>query len=138
MIRNPGSAQYALSVAQYDSLSSSSVIKSLTKGVFDGDAPPTIDYPYIVLGEMTEGSDDLLVRYGMELTTATHIWSRYRGTKESKLIGSEVLKVLNRQSLPCADWYIILAKFEGSNTITEGDEVRHTIVRMRYKMAPLP
>lgn len=138
MIPNPGSAQYALSVAQYESLNASAVLKTLTKGVFDGDAPPLIEYPYIVLGEMTEGADDLLTRHGMVLTTATHIWSRYRGTKENKLIASEVLKVLNRQSLPCVDWYIMLAMFEGSNTITEGDEVRHTIIRMRYKMAPLP
>jgi len=136
MIPNPGTAQFALSAGIYKELSTSQLLSTLTKGVFDGDAPPAIAYPYIVIGETTEGNNDLLNRFGMVLTVAIHVWSRYRGTSEAKIITNEILKRLNRHQLPCEDWVVTLATYEGANTLTEGDEVRHAIIRMRYKMSP--
>lgn len=66
-------------------------------------APQTVVFPYVEIGEGQIIPDDTtLADEGTSEFVTIHIWSRYRGMKEVKLIGSEISSLLHNQSLTVA------------------------------------
>jgi hypothetical protein len=131
-----GSSMLELKAAVYRILAGDTALKNMTQGVYDAVAPSQTLYPYVVLGEWTEGPNDLLAREGRECTVALHIYSRYSGSKEISSIFSRVLALLGRSAVTAPSWNVPFGIFETANTLVEDNETQHLIARFRWKLSP--
>ena len=77
--------QFQLQSAIYTALNVSAITDTLSCGVFDevieGDT-----YPFIALGEETAIDYSTVDLNGGEYTINIHVWSQYKGSKETKEI----------------------------------------------------
>ena len=80
--------QFPLQQAIFSALNVSAVTSDLSCGVFD-DVPPSASYPYIVLGEETAVDFSVKDIQGGDFTVNIHVWSQYKGSKETKQIKKE-------------------------------------------------
>lgn len=131
-----GSSMDELSAAVYKILAGDTALKNMTQGVYDAIAPSQTLYPYVVLGEWTEGPNDILSREGRECTVAVHIYSRYSGSKEVKAIFKRVLALLGRSAVSTQNWNVVFGIFETANTLVEDNETQHLIARFRWRLSP--
>ena len=86
--------QFQLQSAVYSALNVSAITTTLSCGVHD-EVVQGNSYPFITLGEETaiDYSTNNLV--GAETTINIHIWSRYKGSKETKEIMDKVHDLLH-------------------------------------------
>jgi hypothetical protein len=123
---------FALQSSVYSTLSNDNTLSS-TYGasVFD-DVPEDTSYPYITLGEdnITEfGTKDL---DGTTNTLTIHIWSEYKGSKETKQIMDRVHDLLHDSSLSVSGFNLINMRFEFSDIMRDPDGItRHGVMRFR-------
>ena len=86
--------QFQLQSAVYTALNVSAITSTLSCGVYD-EVIEGNSYPFITLGEETSidyGTKDLT---GGEYTINIHIWSQYKGSKETKQIMDKVHDLLH-------------------------------------------
>jgi hypothetical protein len=111
----------------------------LSANVYD-DAPdlpagmPLDSFPYVTIGEDTFVPWDTDDQLGTNATIYLHVWSRYAGKRECKLIMQEIDDALNRQSaeLSASGYRFIDCLLEYANVIDGTDgETRHGIIRYR-------
>jgi len=113
-----------------------------TRRIYDSppgqpDGRPLSDFPYIVIGDDTLAPFDTDDSTGASATVTLHVWSRYDGSAEVKLILGEIYTALNRQSgnLTAAGYSFIDALFEFGDVIREADgKTRHGVCRFRINM----
>lgn len=93
---------------------------------------PDADFPYIVIGDTAISewdTDDVL---GASVIATIHVWSRYRGLKETKLIMSQIDTALHRASviMIAAGYRFVDCLHESSSVFTDPDGItRHGICR---------
>tara|TARA_R110000772_G_scaffold24692_1_gene64885 strand:+ start:1571 stop:1972 length:402 start_codon:yes stop_codon:yes gene_type:complete len=123
--------QFALQSSIYTALDVSAITTTLSCGVYD-EVIQGNTYPFITLGEETaiDYSTNNLV--GAETTINIHIWSRYKGSKETKQIMDKVHDLLHDKSLSVTGVNLINLRFEYSDIMRDPDGVtRHGVMRFR-------
>ena len=124
--------QFALQTAIYSTLSNDNNLTStLGAGVFD-EVTEGATYPFVLLGEETAidyGTKDLV---GGETTINIHIWSQYKGSKETKNIMDRIHDLLHDSDISVSGFNLINLRFEYSDIMRDPDGVtRHGVMRFR-------
>ena len=124
--------QFALQSAIYSALNGDSNLTStLGASVFD-DVTEGTSTPFITIGEETATEFDTKDLAGSENTINIHIWSEYKGSKETKQIMDRVHDLLHDSSLSVTGFNLVNMRFEFSDIIRDPDGVtRHGVMRFR-------
>lgn len=123
--------QFALQSSIYTALNVAAITTTLNCGVYD-EVVEGNSYPFITLGEETaiDYSTNNLV--GAETTINIHIWSRYKGSKQTKEIMDKVHDLLHDVSLTVSGVNLINLRFEYSDIMRDPDGItRHGVMRFR-------
>jgi len=123
--------QFALQSSIYSALNVSAITTTLGCGVYD-EVVEGNSYPFITLGEETaiDYSTNNLV--GAETTINVHIWSQYKGSKQTKEIMDKVHDLLHDVSLTVSGVNLINLRFEYSDIMRDPDGItRHGVIRFR-------
>lgn len=123
--------QFALQSSIYSALNVSAITTTLSCGVYD-EVVEGNSYPFIALGEETaiDYSTNNLV--GAETTINIHIWSQYKGSKETKNIMDKIHDLLHDVSLSVSGVNLINLRFEFSDIMRDPDGItRHGVMRFR-------
>ena len=86
--------QFQLQSAIYTALDVSAITSTLSCGVYD-EVIEGNTYPFITLGEETAIDYSTFDLTGGEYTVNIHIWSQYKGSKETKQIMDKVHDLLH-------------------------------------------
>lgn len=127
------SAFWPLQQAVYQRLTSDAALMARVKGVFDS-VPSGQSMPYITIGDATGSPYRAFGVYGEECTLTLHIWSDYKGFKETGEILAELDRLLADTSFEVTGWGTASSFYDFSETLREGDdtlELRHVPVRYR-------
>tara|TARA_R100000734_G_C3319162_1_gene114470 strand:+ start:1984 stop:2385 length:402 start_codon:yes stop_codon:yes gene_type:complete len=123
--------QFQLQSAVYAALNVSAITSTLSCGVYD-EVIEGNSYPFITLGEETaiDYSTNNLV--GAETTINIHVWSRYKGSKETKEILDKIHDLLHDVNLSVTGVNLINLRFEYSDIMRDPDGItRHGVMRFR-------
>ena len=123
--------QFALQSSIYTALNVSAITSTLACGVYD-EVVEGNSYPFITLGEETaiDYSTNNLV--GAETTINIHVWSRYKGSKQTKQILDKIHDLLHDVSLTVSGVNLINLRFEYSDIMRDPDGItRHGVMRFR-------
>ena len=123
--------QFALQSSIYTALNVSAITTTLACGVYD-EVVEGNSYPFITLGEETaiDYSTNNLV--GAETTINIHVWSRYKGSKQTKQILDKIHDLLYDVSLTVSGVNLINLRFEYSDIMRDPDGItRHGVMRFR-------
>ena len=123
--------QFQLQTTIYAALNVSAITSTLNCGVYD-EVVEGNPYPFITLGEETVndyGTKDL---NGGDYTINIHIWSQYKGSKQTKEIMDKVHDLLHDIDLTVSGFNLINLRFEFSDIMRDPDGVtRHGVMRFR-------
>ena len=100
------------------------------------DSPRDQDYPYVVIGDVTEVTSGTFGKHGVDVTQTLHVYSRYAGMREAALILNEAVRVLHATRLTVDGFEPVILWYDGGDAVREPDgDVRHAIMRFRVKPA---
>ena len=123
--------QFQLQQAIFSALNVSAVTSDLSCGVFD-DVPQNASYPYIALGEETAVDFSVKDIQGGDFTVNIHVWSQYKGSKETKQIMDKIHDLLHNINLTVTGFNLINLRFEFSDIMRDPDGItRHGVMRFR-------
>ena len=123
--------QFQLQQAIFSALNVSAVTSDLSCGVFD-DVPQNASYPYIALGEETAVDFSVKDIQGWDLTVNIHVWSQYKGSKETKQIMDKIHDLLHNINLSVTGFNLINLRFEFSDIMRDPDGITtHGVMRFR-------
>jgi hypothetical protein len=125
-------SQFALQSKIFTTLNTDNTLtNTLGANVFD-DVPEETAFPLVVLGEDTTVDFSTKDLVGSETTINIDIFSRYRGSKETKNIMDRIHTLLHDSSLTVSGVNLINLRFEFSDVIRDPDGItRHGIMRFR-------
>jgi hypothetical protein len=122
---------FDLASTVYAALTGDSTLMGLVEGVYD-DVPQDTPYPYIVVGEETTINAGTMTVDGLEHTLTLHVWSRYRGLKETKQIMERIYTLLHNSNLTVTGASLVNLRQEFSSTFVDADGLtRHGVIRFR-------
>jgi hypothetical protein len=122
---------FNLASTVYAALTGDATLMGLVEGVYD-DVPQDTDYPYIVVGEETTINAGTMTVDGLEHTLTIHVWSRYRGLKETKQIMERIYTLLHNSNLTVTGASLVNLRQEFSSTFVDADGLtRHGVIRFR-------
>jgi len=124
--------QFALQSAIYSRLNGDNTLTSTHgAGVYD-EVQEGNSYPFITIGEETAIDYSTKDVDGGELTINIHVWSQYKGSKETKTIMDRIHDLLHDYSLNVTGYNLINSRFEYSDIMRDPDGVtRHGVMRFR-------
>ena len=124
--------QFALQTTIYSTLSSDNTLTStLGSGVYD-EVVEGATYPFVALGEETAIDYSTKNTNGGETTINVHIWSQYKGSKETKQIMDRIHDLLHDSDISVSGFNLINLRFEYSDIMRDPDGVtRHGVMRFR-------
>ena len=123
--------QFALQTTIYNALNVSAVTTTLSCGVYD-EVIEGNTYPFITLGEETTIDYSTKTATGSETTINIHIWSQYKGSKQTKEIMDKVHDLLHDSNLSVTGFNLINLRFEYSDIMRDPDGItRHGVMRFR-------
>tara|TARA_R110000765_G_scaffold41377_1_gene88076 strand:+ start:732 stop:1139 length:408 start_codon:yes stop_codon:yes gene_type:complete len=124
--------QFALQTAIYSTLSNDNNLTStLGAGVFD-EVTESATYPFVALGEETAVDYSTKDTDGGETTINIHIWSQYKGSKETKNIMDRIHDLLHDSDISVTGFSLVNLRFEFSDIMRDPDGVtRHGVMRFR-------
>lgn len=127
-----GSPSFPLQEAIYTRLSGdATLVTTLGAAVYD-DVPDSAAFPYVTIGEITEGPNDTMGRTGRDLTVTVHMWSQYKGMKQVKQIQNRVDALLDRWAVTVSGWSATHMVQEFFETFRDPDgQTRHGVSRYR-------
>ncbi|MGD9879026.1 MAG: DUF3168 domain-containing protein [Hyphomicrobiaceae bacterium] len=113
----------AIDTAIVTALKASAAIKALVGNparVYDH-VPEETAYPYIEVGEVVDTPFDDKSTTGLEHAITLHVWSRYRGRKETKQILDALHALLHRGTLTVSGNSHVLTRFVSNSTFRDPD-----------------
>ena len=123
--------QFQLQTAIYTALNVSAITTTLGCGVYD-EVIEGNTYPFISLGEETTIDYSTMTAVGSETTINIHIWSQYKGSKQTKEIMDKIHDLLHDINLTVTGFNLINLRFEYSDIMRDTDGVtRHGVMRFR-------
>ena len=124
--------QFALQTTVYSTLSNDNTLtNTLGAGVFD-EVVENASYPFVALGEETAIDYSTKDLDGGEFTINIHVWSQYKGSKQTKEIMDRIHDLLHDSSLSVSGFNLINLRFEFSDILRDPDGVtRHGVMRFR-------
>jgi hypothetical protein len=123
--------QFQLQTAIYTALNVSAITTTLSCGVYD-EVIEGNTYPFITLGEETTIDYSTKTATGGETTINIHIWSQYKGSKQTKEIMDKVHDLLHDSNLSVTGFNLINLRFEYSDIMRDPDGItRHGVMRFR-------
>jgi len=123
--------QFQLQTAIYTALNVSAITTTLGCGVYD-EVIEGNTYPFISLGEETTIDYSTMTAVGSETTINIHVWSQYKGSKETKEILDKIHDLLHDINLTVTGFNLINLRFEYSDIMRDTDGVtRHGVMRFR-------
>ena len=123
--------QFQLQTAIYTALNVSAITTTLGCGVYD-EVIEGNTYPFISLGEETTIDYSTMTAVGSETTINIHIWSQYKGSKQTKEIMDKIHDLLHDIDLTVTGFNLINLRFEYSDIMRDTDGVtRHGVMRFR-------
>ncbi|MDI3471071.1 MAG: Gene Transfer Agent (GTA) ORFG08 [Pseudolabrys sp.] len=138
----PTAASAALRAAVHDALIADAPLTALLGGpnVFD-QAPPSVAFPYVTLGDMRVSDFSAGDASGegstLEHQLILHAWSRQGGHKEAHLIAGALLQALDDAPLTLADHTLVNFRFAVADVRREADgRTYHALVRFRAVTEP--
>ena len=127
--------QFALQEALYARLNNDSTLTDTNGASVYDEVPEGSSFPYVVIGETTAleyGTKDV---DGSENTVTIHVWSQYRGAKETKNIMDRIHDLLHDYNLSVTGANLINLRFEFLDLIRDPDGItRHGVMRFRAIM----
>ena len=115
----------------YNKLTASTSLNDLVTGIYDY-IPSQTEYPYIKLGDMTEVPWDTFSKRGETNTTTIHVFSDFRGNKETLNIMDKVSTLLEAADFTVTGYNLVYCRRE-FKTVYEEEQgtVRHGVLRFR-------
>lgn len=124
--------QFALQEAIYSRLSNDSTLTDTNGASVYDEVPEGSSYPYVTIGESTALDYSTKDVSGSEQTLTLHVWSQYRGSKETKNIMDRLHDLLHNYSLSVTGANLINLRLEFSDLLRDPDGItRHGVVRFR-------
>ena len=124
--------QFALQEAIYARLNNDSTLTSTYGASVYDEVPEGSSFPYISIGETTALDYGTLDVDGSEQTMTFHVWSQYRGAKETKNILDRLHDLLHDYSLSVTGANLINIRFDFSDLLRDPDGItRHGVIRFR-------
>lgn len=92
---------WSLEVALVAALEADAPLTAILAGdqIYSGTAPEGSAFPYLTLGESTEGEFNKFMRRGNDTTCTLHIWSQVGGKQQVLTIWGHLERILNRKKL---------------------------------------
>lgn len=131
-------------MADFSNAVQTAIFNRLTSGltpiaVYDApphqlDGQPYTQFPFVTMGDDTLTPFDTDTSLGAEVTCTIHIWSRYKGRKETKTIMASIYNLLHRQAsaLSASGVRFVDCLWEFGEVIEEIDgATRHGVCRYR-------
>ena len=124
--------QFALQTTIYSTLSGDNTLtNTLGAGVFD-EVLDNATYPFVSLGEETAIDYSTKDLNGGEFTINIHVWSQYKGSKQTKEIMDRVHDLLHDSNLSVSGFNLVNLRFEFSDILRDPDGVTsHGVMRFR-------
>ena len=124
--------QFALQTTIYSTLSNDNTLtNTLGAGVFD-EVVENAAYPFVALGEETAIDYSTKDLNGGEFTINIHVWSQYKGAKQTKEIMDRIHDLLHDSSLSVSGFNLANLRFEFSDILRDPDGItRHGVMRFR-------
>ena len=124
--------QFALQTTIYSTLSGDNTLtNTLGAGVFD-EVVENASYPFVALGEETAIDYSTKDLNGGEFTINIHVWSQYKGAKQTKEIMDRIHDLLHDSSLSVSGFNLANLRFEFSDILRDPDGItRHGVMRFR-------
>ena len=123
--------QFALQTTIYTALNVNAITTTLACGVYD-EVIEGNTYPFITLGEETTIDYSTKTATGSETTINIHIWSQYKGSKQTKEIMDKIHDLLHDSNLSVTGFNLINLRFEFSDIMRDPDGItRHGVMRFR-------
>ena len=122
-----------LQKAIFSTLSADSSLDSLVGNnkILD-DVPQGTNYPYVQIGEETSIDAGLKDKEAQEYTLTIHIWSRYRGNKETKEIAERIYTLLHNGAISVTGASLANIRNEFFTVLIDDDGLtRHGVMRFR-------
>ena len=124
--------QFALQEAIYTRLSNDSTLTSTHGASVYDEVPEGSSFPYVTIGETTTVDYSTKDSIGSDQTLMLHVWSQYRGAKETKNIMDRLHDLLHDYSLSVTGANLINLRYEFSDLIRDPDGItRHGVIRFR-------
>lgn len=102
------------------------------------DVPERPVFPYITIGDDEARDWSTGSEAGAEHALTLHVWSRYAGRREAKLLMDEIAACLHDQPLALSARRLINLRHAGMETFRLGDgETWHGLVRFRAVTEPI-
>ena len=124
--------QFALQTTIYSTLNGDNTLtNTLGAGVFD-EVVENASYPFVALGEETAVDYSTKDLDGGEFTINIHVWSQYKGSKQTKEIMDRIHDLLHDSSLSVSGFNLANLRFEFSDILRDPDGItRHGVMRFR-------
>jgi hypothetical protein len=127
------SATWEIQKALYDALNGNSSFMTLIGSKLYDEPPTDTDYPYVVISETTEISDNRLDKLGFEDTVTFLIYTKPAGLGfyTAKKILEAMNTVLNVHRFTLTNYNMLMCKIDNVRTIRDDDK---RIISARYRV----
>jgi len=122
-----------LQIAIFNILSGDSTLDTLigNNRIYD-EVPQGSAYPYVEIGDETTIDNGVKDKDGQEFTQTIHIWSRYRGSKETKEIAERIYTLLHNSAISVTGASFVNCRNEFFTILLDDDGLtRHGVMRFR-------
>ena len=127
---------HPVQVGIYDLLSGDATLTALgVEGVYD-QVPESAPMDYIRIGDHLSIPDNAHGRFGREITSTIHVWTRARGNASGQAIAARIIELLDHQhgdlSALVDGHRIVSIRLEFDQALTDPNpEIRHHVLRFR-------
>jgi hypothetical protein len=127
------SAMWEVQKALYDALKANSNFMNLVENRLYDEPSTNDEYPYVVLGEGIETTDNRLAKKGFNNLIIFSIYTKPFGLGyyTAKNINEEIFKTLDHKRLPMTNYTMVICKYE--NAVPEKEEDKR-ILHSRFRV----
>ena len=123
---------FALQTRIYATLNGDSTLTNTLGASIHDDVPEGSSYPFVSLGEEQSNEYGTMDVDGTDTAMTIHVWSQYKGAKQTKDILDRIHTLLHDSSLSVTGYNLVNLRFEFSDIMKDPDGVtRHGVIRFR-------